>query len=231
MGVGIGVAVGVAVGVGVGVGVGGAADLLTRTSLFCSPEVPKRKSPVTGSMATPSGPTIPNKKSCWLAGTGSPCESKGAMTILLLLYFAIKALLAGNPGAPGGTKAMPSASPTFVRRVVLLMKNVPFPSGARATSYQSPLGKETSFIVPAVEKFRGTKASDPTDEVTPNGPRSMTLFTVALPGLLCSSWLPGYRVTNRTSPRPKATPPSLYAPICDVGPGYNLAVPEKPTIC
>src|SRR6266480_2787736 len=101
------------------------------------------------------------------------------------MNFPISELFGANPGFPGGTKAMPSASPTFVRRVILLMKDVPFPSGARATSYQSPLGKETSFIVPAVEKFRGTKASDPTDEATPNGQRSIRLFTLALPGLLC----------------------------------------------
>src|SRR5947207_9969086 len=125
-------------------------------------------------MATPSGPTSPDIKTCCMETMGSPWASRGTAMILLLVYFAIRALFGENPGAPDGTKAMPSASPTFARRVALVMSNVPFPSGPRATSYQSPLGKETSLIVPAVEKFRGTTASDPTDEVTPNGDRKST---------------------------------------------------------
>src|SRR5436190_20548754 len=107
--------------------------------------------------------------------------------MLLLQYFAMRTLLRGNAGEPDGTKAMPSASPTFHRRVTELMLNVPLPSGAKSALYQLPPGKETSFMLPAPENLCGTKASDPTDEVTPRGVRSVTLFSVLLPGLLCSS--------------------------------------------
>ena len=156
-------------------------------SLFWEAEVPNTKSPVTGSMATPSAPASPNKKSRWAPGTGSPFPSKGAITILSLKNFAIRTLLAENPGNPAATKAMPSASPTLVRRVAELRLNVPLPSGVRLTLYQSPLGKETSFILPAPENPGGTKPTEPTDEVTPSGVRLVTLFGKPLPGLLCSS--------------------------------------------
>src|SRR4051794_16848219 len=111
--------------------------------------------------------------------------------MLLPVYFVTRTLLGGNPGEPGGTKAMPSAVPTFVCRVAELRANVPLASGTKSTLYQSPLGKEISFMLPAPEKPDGTKAIDPTDEVTPKGLRSVTLFGVLLPGVLCSSLLSG----------------------------------------
>src|SRR5437868_14958714 len=116
------------VAVGVGVGVGGAANVLTSMILFSvpefsAPEVPNKKSPVIGSTVTPSGPLSPEIKTCCRATSGSPAASKGTVMIVLLVYFAIRALFGGKAGARGGTKAMPSAPATFARRVVLVMLN------------------------------------------------------------------------------------------------------------
>jgi len=170
-----------------GAGAGGTANPLTSMILLSVPNVLNRESPVTGSTAAPTAPGRPVIKSWLCAMIGSPLASKGAVTILSVTYFAISALLGGNSGEPGGTKAMPSASPMFVRRLAELMLNVPLLSGLKSTSYQSPPGKEPSFILPAPGKPCGTKASDPTDEVTPKGLRLVSLLGVTLPSLVCSS--------------------------------------------
>src|SRR2546423_3855008 len=119
---------------------------------------------------------------------GSPSGFKGAVIILLVEYWAMRALPGGNTAEFGGTKAIPSApAPTLVRRLTAVTSKVPLPSGVRLTSYQPPVVNETIFTLPAPGNPGGTKASDPTDDATPAAVRSMTLLAKRLPGLRCSS--------------------------------------------
>src|SRR4051812_34271799 len=92
-------------------------------------------------------------------------------------------------------------------------------------SYHWPAPYVTTFIPPAPPKPDGTKFSALTDDDALNGPASTRLSSVA-PGSTWPIWLTFQRARNSTLPGPKATPPSLYSPIVELGPPKSDTAPK-----